>query len=172
MTHIGCVRQLTLFNHSLVCKGCIALADPGGRCRRVPPPPNRIHFFRFCILFRQKVYASEVGAPPNGKSWTRHCIAHIARQIDLSYPMKSSRGKCKPLHAVTQQRLIINDLELKCLTCFSSTFTVTLALHGYTQTSFCKIQLRGITRNFACIKLHKYKSNIRYLNAFLLNMKT
>ena len=35
----------------------------GGRRRR-PPPPNRINFFRFHICFCQKVYASEVGAPP------------------------------------------------------------------------------------------------------------
>ena len=55
-----------------------ALADPGGRPRRATPP-NRIHFFHFHICFHQKVYTSEVGAPPtgqrppNGKSWIRHC---------------------------------------------------------------------------------------------------
>ena len=36
-----------------------------GRSRGVPlaHTPNRIHFFRFCIHFCQKVYASEVGTP-------------------------------------------------------------------------------------------------------------
>ena len=46
----------------------LALADPGGhRGVRPPPPPNRINFFRFCIRFCQKVYASEVGTPPTGR---------------------------------------------------------------------------------------------------------
>ena len=55
-----------------------------------PPPPNRIHFFHFCICFCQKVYALEVGAspngsasPPNGKSWIRHCeILFIVKRTD------------------------------------------------------------------------------------------
>ena len=54
-----------------------ALADPGGAAS--VSPPNRINFFHFRICFHQKVYASEVGAPPptgrpppNGKSWIRH----------------------------------------------------------------------------------------------------
>ena len=59
----------------------LSLADLGGAAG-APPPPNRINFFRFCIHFYQKVYASEVGAPervgapppPNGKSWIRHCL--------------------------------------------------------------------------------------------------
>ena len=37
------------------------LADPGGAAGA--RPPNRINFFRFCIRFRQKVYALEVGTP-------------------------------------------------------------------------------------------------------------
>ena len=59
-----------------------ALADPGGHRQHMPP--NRINFFHFRIHFCQKVYASEVGtppwvgAPPNGKSWIRHCHAITA----------------------------------------------------------------------------------------------
>ena len=63
-------------------KGYSALADPGGCCQCVPL--NRIHFFCFCICLCQKVYASEVGAPPpmgqhppNGKSWIHHCSGII-----------------------------------------------------------------------------------------------
>ena len=41
----------------------MSLADPGGALP-ARTPPNRINFFRFCICFHQKVYASEVGAPP------------------------------------------------------------------------------------------------------------
>ena len=37
----------------------------GGCCQHTLPP-NRINFFHFCIHFCQKVYASEVGAPPMG----------------------------------------------------------------------------------------------------------
>ena len=37
-----------------------------GGAAGAPPPPNRIHFFRFHIRFHRKVYASEVGAPPMG----------------------------------------------------------------------------------------------------------
>ena len=44
------------------------------------PPPNGIQFFRFRILFHQKVPILEVSAPTNtrrpplnGKSWIRHC---------------------------------------------------------------------------------------------------
>ena len=35
--------------------------------RQRPPPPNRIHFFRFRIHFHRKVYASQVCAPPAGR---------------------------------------------------------------------------------------------------------
>ena len=41
-----------------------SLADPGGAAGA---PPNRIHFFYFHIRFCQKVYMSEVGAPPMGR---------------------------------------------------------------------------------------------------------
>ena len=59
------------------------LADPGDATSA--RPPNRINFFRFCICFHQKVYASEVGTPqrvgapppPNGKSWIRHCKPYL-----------------------------------------------------------------------------------------------
>ena len=42
------------------------------------PPPNRIHFFRFCIRFCQKCTHQRSApprmgrCPPNGKFWIRH----------------------------------------------------------------------------------------------------
>ena len=42
----------------------VSLADPGGAAGA---PPNMINFFHFHIRFHQKVYASEVGAPPTGR---------------------------------------------------------------------------------------------------------
>ena len=48
-------------------------------------PPNRIHFFHFHIHLCQKVYVSEVSAPPmgqyppSGKSWICHCIKSATR---------------------------------------------------------------------------------------------
>ena len=56
------------------------LADPGGHCQCMPPPPNRIQFFHFHICFCQKAPTLEVSIPPNGsapppngKSWICHC---------------------------------------------------------------------------------------------------
>ena len=42
------------------------LADPGGR-RRGAPPTGSISFI-FAYIFAKKVYALEVGAPPNGSA--------------------------------------------------------------------------------------------------------
>ena len=59
------------------------LADPGGAAGA---PPNRINFFRFRIHFCQKVYVSEVGAPPNG-------FAPPQREI-LDPPLQNDNSSC------------------------------------------------------------------------------
>ena len=60
-----------------------SLADPGGRHRRVPPPtPHPLtesNSFVFTYVFtekclRRKLAPQRLGAPPNGKSWIRHCF--------------------------------------------------------------------------------------------------
>ena len=65
----ACIFSVTQYHHWRI---------QGGAAGMCPPPPNRINFFCFRIHFHQKLYASEVDAPPtgrrppNGKSWIRH----------------------------------------------------------------------------------------------------
>ena len=74
-TNMGCVLA---YIPSLVGVASVCIGGSRGCCQRMPPPPNRIHFFHFCIRFHRKVYTSKVGVPPtgqhppNGKSWIRH----------------------------------------------------------------------------------------------------
>ena len=103
---------------------CMLLADPGGALL-AHAPPNRINFFHFRIRFCQKVYASEVGAPPqqvgaplNGKSWIRHCMqcskaCMHSQLIELSLHMPTghwcARRSCPNNRNLTQKILLINN---------------------------------------------------------------
>ena len=56
----------------------LAVADPGGRKRRVPPPPGK--YFKKSPLLA-KIYKKILGAspqnpgrPPFFRSWIRHCL--------------------------------------------------------------------------------------------------
>ena len=56
-----------------------SLADPRGDAAGAcaPPPPNRIHFFRFRMFLPKSVHVGgrrpPPPPPPHGKSWIRHC---------------------------------------------------------------------------------------------------
>ena len=51
------------------------LADPGGRRRHAPPQQDQ--FLSFLHTFSPKSVCVKVGAPPNGKSWIRHCYLYL-----------------------------------------------------------------------------------------------